>query len=375
VADPKKIRLTFLWSDEAAVVQDFNKGHSEKMVKWADAFFGQYGMKLDVYPPPGGSAKEAYQYCLAKSNGFDPDVRTAEELEIAITTEKRPTALKYLPLWIFFRDTDQDAVALSKIAALDSLQAQIRALPQHHPDRLDLEARFEVLFDAFLIWTRDVAEKRKEFQRLDDILTGINNKYLEQRQRVDTDTPFRLQIGEKMLLATAQRIAGLRTAANAAIVDEYRLKIIHCRFGTVPEKMLTWERQNYLGVHRGGIGFNRLAGKFIFNGSMILINTNRHEDITLAHEIMHTTGRGHPLEPQWVDMRAAVRKITQDPATGKYVFPPLIEFVNAGHKDGEPNDILNYNSIGKKPTEVIMTDDDKERLEWQPFVRPPPGSP
>ena len=374
MADPKKIRLTFLWSDEAAVVQDFNKGHSEKMVKWADAFFGQFGMKLDVSPTPGGTAKEAFQYCLAKSNGFDPDVRTSEELELQISAEKRPTAAEWFPLYLELEKIDKEQLETVKVMALDSLRAQIRATPPGHPDRAELETRFDQLFDEFLIWSKDIAKKRTEFKRLDDILTGINNKYIKQRQTVDTDTPFRLQIGEKILVSLAQRLAGLRNTANAMIPDEYRLKIIHCRFGTVPAKMMSWDRQNYLGVHRAGIGHNRLEGKFVFNGSMILINTSRHEDITLAHEIMHTTGRGHPVEPKYVDFMAAARQIKQDPTTGKYVFPPLIEYVNAGHKDGEPNDILNYNSVGKKPEEVIMTDEDKERLEWQPFVRPPPGS-
>jgi hypothetical protein len=343
------------------------------MVEWADAFFGKYQLKLDVHPRPGGTAKDAFPYCLVKSGGFDPDVRTAEELEVAITQEKLPTARLWLPLFQFFNDTDQDELAKSKIAALDSLREQIRNTPNGHPDRAELEARFDQLFDAFLIWSKDVAEKRKEFKRLDDILTGINNKYIRQRQMVDTDTPFRIQIGQKLLLAAAQRLAGLRTTANAMILDEYRLKIIHCRFGTVPAKMLEWNRQNYLGVHRGKTHFNRLQGQFVFNGSMILINTNRHDDITLAHEIVHTTGRGHPLAPKWVDMRAAVRQIKQDPATGKLVFPPLIELVDTGHVDGQPNDIMNYNAKSKRPQDVILLADDKEKLEDQDFVRDPPA--
>jgi len=242
MADPKKIRLTFFWSDEAAVVQDFNKGHSEKMVEWADKFFGQYEMKLDVFPPPGGSAKEAYPYCLAKSNGFDPDVRTAEELELAITAEKRPTAAEWFPLFLELEKIDDEQHEAAKVAALDSLRAQIRSTPSGHPDRAELEARFDQLFDQFLIWTRDVAKKRAEFKRLDDILTGINNKYIEQRQRVDTDTPFRLQLGEKILVSLAQRLAGLRNTANAMIPDEFRLKIIHCRFGTV-RSFWSWRRR------------------------------------------------------------------------------------------------------------------------------------
>ena len=65
----KKIHLTFLWADEAAVVQDFNAKSSEKLVEWANAFYGRYGFELDVKPAPGGKAQEAYRYCLEKSNG------------------------------------------------------------------------------------------------------------------------------------------------------------------------------------------------------------------------------------------------------------------------------------------------------------------
>jgi hypothetical protein len=376
VADPKKLRLTFLWSDESALVQDFNKGHSEKMVEWADAFFGKYGLKLEVYPKPGGPTKDAYPYCLVKSGGFDPDVRTAEELELEIAAELRPLRMDWFPVWKALDDIDRAGTEEAKTTALDSLRAQIRALPQHHPDRADLEARFDVLFDEFLVFSRDLAGKRKELQRIEEREDEVERKYLKQRQMYDTDTPFRLQIGEKILICAAQHLAGLRTTANAMIPDPWRLKIIHCRFGTTTSRLLDsmTPRTNYLGVTRRGINYNVLNGKIVFDGPFILVNVNRHDDITLAHEIVHTTGRGHPAGLKLKNVPTWISTIHEDPATGRLVLPPIVEYVNLGAEDGAANDIMNYQSKSQKPEDTILTDDDRDKLIDGDFVRPPPGS-
>ncbi len=375
MADPaKKIRITFFWADEQAVVQDFNQKHSEKMAAWAAAFFRSYGFELDIVPAPGGAAHEAYQHCLARSGGPETDIRSAGELETAILAEKWPTAKEWLPLFQYLNKVEDEKTVEAKSAALDSLLAQIRALPQHHPDREELQVRFDVLLDEFLIFSKDLAAKRAEFKRLGEILDAINAKYAQQRHALDFDTPMRLALGNKVLSALGFSVAGLRTKANVAMASDFRLKIVHCRFNTAAAATSLEPRKNYLGATLREIGFNTLDGKFLWSGPYIVLNTNRHEDITMAHEIVHASGRGHlPPALKLKDLGAHLRSIKADPA-GKLIVPPIIEYVDQGHLDGAPNDIINYQSIGKKPEDVILTDKDRDNLIDSDFVKPPPGS-
>jgi hypothetical protein len=357
----KKIRLTFFWADEKAVVQDFLKKHSEKMVEWANAFFGRYGLELDVVPRPGGKAEEAYQYCLVKSGGVEPDRRSASELDSAVLAEKLPTLQKWFPLWKELDEVDTQHIETVKTMALDSLREQIRAVPPGHPDRAELEARFDQLFDEFLIWSKDIAQKRVEVKRLEAITAAIDAKYVKQRHELDYDTPMRLQLGSKILAALGLGLAGLRTRANAAMAADDRLKVVHCRFYTVNTSV--GERANYLGATQPEKGFNVADGKFAWGGQYLIINTNRHEDITLAHEIVHAAGRGHiPPKAKLKDLGAHARSLTMDPR-GKLIVPPVIELVDQGHFDGPPDDIINYETIGKKPEDVKLYPDDEKLLK------------
>src|SRR5262245_28235603 len=105
---PKKpIRLTFLWADEAAVVQDFNAGYSEQLVEWANAFYGRFGFEIEAKPAPGGKAQEAYRYCLAKSEGYEPDITSAEEFGERLFKQKKPVLREWLK-------TDGEITALQK---------------------------------------------------------------------------------------------------------------------------------------------------------------------------------------------------------------------------------------------------------------------
>jgi len=374
VAGPKKIRVTFLWADEPAVVQDFNQKHSEKMAAWATEFFRRYGFEMDIVPRPGGTVKEASEYCLVRSNGPETDIRAASELESAILAEKFPLAKDWFPLFQELNKIEDDKVVEGKLAALDLLRSQIRALPQHHPDRIALEAQFDALFDQFTQFSTGLAAKRAEFKRLSDALDKINARYAAQRHALDFDTPMRAAIGSKVLSAIGFSVAGLRTKANSAIANDFRLKIIHCRFNTAGAATSLEMRKNYLGATLGEIPFNLEAGKqFLWSGPYIVINTNRHEDITMAHEIVHASGRGHlPPVPRLKDLTKHTRSITADP-TGKLVVPPIVEYVDRGNEDGPPNDIINYQAKGRKAADVILQDSDKLAMEEADFVKEPPA--
>ena len=77
---PQKIRITLFWSDEAAAKQDFQEKHSQRQVEWANAFFGRYGMELDVQPDLAGKVADALPYCLLESGGYEADIATFLEI-------------------------------------------------------------------------------------------------------------------------------------------------------------------------------------------------------------------------------------------------------------------------------------------------------
>jgi len=364
----KKIRVTFLWADEAAVVQDFNAGYSEKLVEWANAFYGRYGFAIEARPAPGGKAQEAYRYCLAKSDGYEPDISSAEEFWERMLELKRPTLREWLKTY--------DEIAALEKQEQDKRQeittelGRFSTLPM--PDWPDLVSRISTLFGEYQAITADLAAKRTRYKELDDKLTDIDRQHQKERDLRDFDKPARLAIGAKLVRSLdVSLLTHVKTGAeNADVVDATRLKIVFCRFRLAPSVMVLRPGPQPYGVTRGSIQANSVDGEFMWDGPFILINLNRQERITLAHEIVHAAGRDHIPDVQKVkDLRSWIRTITSDPVTGKIELPTIYEEVPGGYYDGPKDDIINYNSKGKKPDEVTLYPDDQKRLESAFFVR------
>lgn len=360
----KPIRLTFLWADERAVVEDFRAGYSQTLVDWASAFYGRYGFELDVKPAPGGSAQDAYRYCLRKTDGFEPDHTSAKEFAKRMLARKAST----LRAWIQ-ADHDISELAPKEAAKYQELGAAILQLLSVPPAGLPAQInKVSTLFAEHQALADALAEKRKLYAQLDAKLDFINAQFAKEKEARDLDTAVRLQIAERIKSADPK----------LGIADPYRLKIFFCRMKLSPGVLTLRPSPQPHGFTLGKIDVNSVNGQYLFDGALIMVNLLRpDEPITLAHEIVHAAGRGHIFEataikkiPDWF------REIKTDPKTGDVVLPSLYEKVHddeAGYYDGPKDDIVNYNSMGKKPDEVTLYDEDLLKIAF--FVKPPPPPP
>lgn len=371
----KPIRVTFFWADEAAVVQDFRAKHSEKLVEWANAFYGRYGFEMDVWPRPGGTVAEANRFCLTKSDGYELDLIGPDELlaqykkdrDLVVDAANKINREEWTPL------RAEEAAKKQQIDATLSQMASapLAGLPALVGTLLGQSAELKTITDK-------LEKIRARHEELKAFADALFERYRKRKEGVDFNLPVRSQLANKVLQSIALGVAGVRTADHANIIDRFRLKVIHCRFNLSPG-VLTLKRdpQPFAGTTpysetKQGLNFNTAGGKPIWEGVFMMINTNRHEDITLAHEIVHAAGRGHITE--FKRMKPASKWLTGlDPAT-QQVESSLYENVeDPGYYDGPPNDIINYNAKGKKPDEVILQDSDRKNLaEKAFFVIPPP---
>lgn len=69
MAEKKEICLTFLYADEGIFDYMNSEGRLTKMIDWADQFFGQYDLKLNIHPTTFNLKKYKEDYCHKKSNG------------------------------------------------------------------------------------------------------------------------------------------------------------------------------------------------------------------------------------------------------------------------------------------------------------------
>ena len=364
----KKIRVTFLWTDESALVEDFTKKSSKKMVEWANAFFGKYGFELDVSSDTS-NVKDSIKYCLSKTDGYEPDLISHQELNEIILKEKLPTLRVWYPL-------------LEEIPKLEveesSKREEINAVRTQHSDlplsdtvgREILLSKLIDLLDEYIQITGNLATKRSIFRNAESIFDTIDKKYKKRKDNLDFDTAIRLLIGKMIINSLPlDLLTGIQKGnKNYEILDEKRLKIIFCRFRLSPNVMSLNRSPQYFGITTGEGNHNSWNGQYMWKGPFILINISRYEPMTIAHEIVHATTGRHDLDKVRVlksieeRKRNIFRAIKVNPVTGEREFESIYEYVYEGDFK-YPNDIINYNSKGKKPSEVILSDDDQKKLE------------
>jgi len=160
-------------------------------------------------------------------------------------------------------------------------------------------------------------------------------------------------------------------AENPDVVDFTRLKVVFCRFRLAPSVMVLRPGPQPYGETRPKIGANSVGGEYLFNGTFILINLNKQERITLAHEIVHAAGRWHiPDVVRRKRLMAYLRDILSNPATRRYGLAPGYERLPGALYDGPEDDIVNAHSIGKEPHEVKLYPEDQARLAEEAFFVP-----
>ncbi len=378
----KKIRLTFLFADESALMEDFRKKSSKKMIKWANDFFGKYGFELDVIPDPGTSnILQMKKFCLLKTNGFEPDSNTFDDLQKMIIKEKAPYIRALGRIW-----DEIDALEIrkrNKKKEIDETRTQLNNLAPD--DIVEREKTQKILIDFYEEHKQiidAIDSKRQENKEINAALDSIDEKYIKEKENLDFTIEARLQIGQKILETIP--MTGLKSMyEHLAINDNARLKIVFCRFRLSPFvlnlKMRVPDQPSGATISKNGatklsINFNTYNRQYLWDGPFILINVSRYDDITLAHELVHAAGRSHiPPKKELKKFHEWSRDWSLDPKSGEIEMGNSYNYVSGGYYDGAPNDIINYNSKGKKPSEVILTDKDKKNFEDVFFVRDTPN--
>ena len=364
----KKIRLTYLWTDEKIMLEDFTKKSSQRMTDWANTFYADYGFELDVDPPAEvrTSVKSAAKYALRQSDGLRPNFRTG-------TTDKEMESLAFI--------RDEEAEANEKAAALDRRYAEIGA---------QWDAKFATLTGA------SDAARALIFKQLDQLLRARSDAADEALAFRDKAAEFHQQASD---LESDISGRGSRAYLDSLMCrKQIREKFDSEKFGNVTRLPVVFCRFAQLAM-RGtdnpyGATLPRLVNPMysVSTGRPIWFDPFIFVDLeavgrTIAHEIIHAPGRSHP-DTKTVPARKG-RRITgikfptrpQGTLQSRRPFEDveytyrefdIFEEVPGGDFDGAKNDIMNYTLKDPKPKEVILNKDDKKLLEESYFVRPWP---
>jgi len=371
----KKIRLTFFWADEAAAVQDFQSNHSQKLVDWASQFFGYYNMELDVQPALDGRIADAYKYCLVKSGGYEPDMVSWDDL----AERWRSARMKELVAWrdLMHRFLELRGKEEAKRPLVDAARIAWSALPDGHPDKPAAQTRLDIQLIEYIDITRELASTDSAERKAHEALEAVDQKFFVEFQERDFWTVPRLQLGDKILASVpVSAVTKIKSPGeNDYIFSDLRLKVLNTRFrrGAVDLQMRAPGHELF-GITLPELGINRLNGRFLWSGPMIMLNLHNYEQITLAHEIVHASGRGHILPKRLKPIPDFIRQLQQDTVNGPLIVPSIYEFeVDSSYRDGPKDDIINYSTKGMKAVDVKLYPDDQAAMEEAFFVKEPPS--
>lgn len=379
--DKKKMRVTFLWTDESVMQRDFAGKKSATMIEWANTFYDRFGFELDVEPSADKrkTVASASKYALKKRDGLRPDTRDPKEV-----TEEEDAHLAEIEKQIeALRKKKDDAIrrsvaAAQKAKALMDEQAQLLSVNTatlSTAQLIQLTARLDALraqAAPLLVELNGLIAEEGRLQaamdRIELTKTPFLLRSLEKLRKMNWDREFRVQMSTKYGLD--------------GIGSEKRLNVVFCEFYS----LLRMRRPRY--VEEGVTPFEVL-GFTLFKPLRLLLWPYRYVllDIggqrrNLAHEIVHAAGHSHPdarmvfqgvekrisgvhFPTRWDPNRRAFEGTTYD-----YVDEDLYEEVPGGYYDGPKNDLMNYELRDPEPQDCVLQQVDRDRLERAFFVIP-----
>lgn len=374
----KKIRLTFLWADESVMFEDFRKKNSKKMVEWANDFYGQYGFELDVSPAPTLSPIAlAHKFCLRKSDGIKPDPDfDLEELYIEKAREIAPFEKEIEDFRNEIQNLNDESGAKyevilanrEKYNLLDEAYAVETDSHAKHVIRMQqdkLHDKIMLLYDQNSAINDQIIAIKAKIDSVEDKIKEKEKKYDLLEENADSEIPLRIALGLKFL--------------NEKIVTEDRLCIVFCKFISRRLEMRKIKGKT-LGYTIDPDDSIAVATYFLWTQPFIVIDIGIERPSVLAHEIIHATGRYHPLPFKVIKNMEKYLNFKPERAVGSALnmasilfknhlkFASLFKQVSGGLYDGPPNSLLNYNSQRFLPSEVVLPARDKTLLENATFV-------
>jgi len=338
----KKIQLTYLWADESVLVADFAKQRSRRMAEWANDFYKRYGFEVDVKPAPSeGKVPLAQKYALKKSDGVKPNMFLPRYL-----------SEKYAPLY-----ADVDARIAANQQEKDRLERLLDQVPI-----ADSAGRI-VIYEAM----HPVGEARDRLRAERD---GIERRQAAEEIEGDWSAQFREQMAAKFL---ADKIG-----------EPDRLGIVFAHFQNEFLRMRV-APDIVIGrtVRETDVPMVRLMPiRLLWPFTYIVIDVKEATLRTLAHEIVHAAGHSHPFSVKVVKNLEQRLKFTPRKLSGTVLdraitayqnvieYEALFKEVPGGEFDGATNDIMNYLAEGAEPSDYVLSDRNKDRLEHAFFVQP-----
>jgi len=338
------IPLNFMWADESVLLDDIQRGISEGMVKWATDFYNNKSVnklfELDVNPSSPPTKRSASKYVLTKSGGVSPDLRTLDEI---VPAEKR----EYARLDQLIKEREKEQVELKKretlltslIGTIEKEQDQLSLQRESSTDPQEI-ARIKIdQARARQERASAIASKERVSQSFSSSLTVQLRLYDEQRavwdkmkgkeSEISGDRMFRLQMA-------------LRYALDG-IGSESRINVIFCKAKVSSGKyQVLGEARNELTERIEVLPSQFLLWPYRY----IVIDLSPGHRKTLAHEVVHLSGRGHP------DARTIFKGFKKVPLLN--ISLPDLEVVPGGFFDGPENDIMNYKRTDPEAKDTTM---------------------
>lgn len=377
MANPK-IQLTYLWTDEAVMRDDFQLKVSRDMAEWATTFYRRFDLDIDVQPTADvrSAVNRASKYALRKSDGIRPSPfkMGASDRDVALLGKLRDK-------FISKAKAASDAIvkSIASEGALDAHRAAAKilfgqstatmALPQlqAHVAALNASNAETDRLTAIHKADREVALRLKaESEKAEKELRAQEKKVRDTSTVVRSDAEMREQMSERF--------------KKDGIGDGHRLNVVFSRFELDPTGKSTTRSMTYLSMPDPV--FDPATRFFLWPYTYVIVDLAATVS-SVAHEIVRAAGHVPPdaqrvfkemekrirglKQPLGVIGRQPAKSILEEEAW-EYDYIPRYEEIPGGFLDGPKNDIMNAGRDDILPNEIILSDPDKRRLLAAPFV-------
>lgn len=377
MANPK-IQLTYLWTDEQVMLDDFRLKISRDMGDWATTFYRRFGLDVNIEPAANvrTDVPRASKYALRKSNGLKPSPFKvgASDRDLALLGKVRDKFLAKARQALDARakaDASEDALD-AHLAAAKVLSAQYRptmSLPelQAHNAAMSASTAETIRLAAILKTNKEKARRLlAESGQAEKELNAQEKKMRTSSAADQSDGEMRKQMSEKF--------------KNDGIGDSQRLNIVFSRFTSDPTGKSAARSKAYLSM-RDPV-FDAATRFFLWPYTYVIVDLAAPVS-SVAHEIVRAAGHVPPdAKKVFKEMEKSIRGLKQsmgvigrqpagsmfDEEAWEYDYIPQYEEIPGGFLDGPKNDIMNAGREDTDPDDIILSDPDKTRLLGAPFV-------
>jgi hypothetical protein len=339
----KKMSLAFFWADEQIYLNDFRNKYSQKMVEWANEFYGRYGFEIEGYPKMPLTRPLLENFCLVKERGVIADLNA-----VLFEAEQR------------------------ELSELLSKQIDLSIAISNIGDEINHAALDTTLSTTDKKKKADELKAEKEQLELQYKINSERKILLNSKKGVDYESEFRRQLGLRITLLNLNSnilpIVFCKIPKKQKTASSQRvLNTLSQTYGQTSIRMFLWLTKPYFWWFRDFIAIDAEAGPH-----------------SLSHEIVHAAGRSHfvnddevkrnailyygwkPLKYHPADIAGMIRASIYNEFDFQEKFGRQIPM----YYDGPKNYILNYNVEDTAlPSEIILMDEDVGNFEKAFFVK------